>query len=242
LAGTWVQAGYWKDTSTLFEHTLNVTKNNYTIEGNLGSLYANQGDYERALPHFANAVRIRPDLADLHASYGSVLFMVGKVDEAVEQFTAALKIDPKLETTRRDLESAKEKQSEAKGPDKGKLYTALALMNQGTALDACGKPDEAMIKFQEAVRIKPDLAEAHCNLAVALKGQGKLDAAIAQCRKAITLKPDLGQAHNIMAVLLYMNQDFAGAWREVCASRKCGFEPNQEFVQALSQSMPDSHN
>ena len=53
--------------------------------------------------------------------------------------------------------------------------------------------------YQRALEIRPDYAEAHCNLAGALLGCGDVDAAIPHCRKALELKPDFPEAHCNMA-------------------------------------------
>ena len=52
------------------------------------------------------------------------------------------------------------------------------------------KHDEAIAEYREAIRLKPDFAEAHNNLGNALQAKGKLDEAIAEYREAIRLKPD----------------------------------------------------
>ena len=59
-----------------------------------------------------------------------------------------------------------------------------------------GRFDEAIVVCRQAVRLKPDLAEAHSNLGNALKGKRQLDEAIVSYRQAIRLKPDLAEAHN----------------------------------------------
>ena len=56
--------------------------------------------------------------------------------------------------------------------------------------------DEAIAACRQAIRLKPDLAEAHYNLGIALQGKGQLDEAIASYRQAIRLKPDYAEAHN----------------------------------------------
>ena len=48
------------------------------------------------------------------------------------------------------------------------------------ALATQGKLDQAMAQYTEALRLKPDYAEAHNNLGLALAAQGKLDQAVAQ--------------------------------------------------------------
>ena len=47
-----------------------------------------------------------------------------------------------------------------------------------------------MTQYQEAIRLKPDYAEAYLNLGNALQRQDQLAAAVAQYQEAIRLKPD----------------------------------------------------
>jgi len=63
------------------------------------------------------------------------------------------------------------------------------LSDLGKAFDAGGKPDEAVAAYREAIRIKPDFAEAYCNLAVSLGRQGKLDEAIELQKRGAELDP-----------------------------------------------------
>jgi tetratricopeptide (TPR) repeat protein/tRNA A-37 threonylcarbamoyl transferase component Bud32 len=67
------------------------------------------------------------------------------------------------------------------------------------ATAALAKGVEAL---REAVRLKPDFAEARQSLASALIGQGKPSEAVAALREAIRLKPDLGEAHTNLGVAL----------------------------------------
>jgi protein O-mannosyl-transferase len=56
----WVQVSYWRDTVTLFEHTLSVTKNNSMAQGTLGGALYFRGETIRALGHFQEAIRLDP--------------------------------------------------------------------------------------------------------------------------------------------------------------------------------------
>jgi tetratricopeptide (TPR) repeat protein len=78
----------------------------------------------------------------------------------------------------------------AKMPDNERAHN-----NLGIALDAEGRSAEAISQFETVLRLKPDLAEAHSNLADTLaKMPGRLGDAIAQYEEAVRLKPDYAPA------------------------------------------------
>ncbi len=66
-----------------------------------------------------------------------------------------------------------------------------------------GRIDEAIASYREALRIRPDFAEAHDNLGKALKERGRLDDAIASYREALRIQPDHAGAHYRMGNALY---------------------------------------
>jgi tetratricopeptide (TPR) repeat protein len=75
-------------------------------------------------------------------------------------------------------------------------------LNLGTALKEQRRLDEAVAAYHDAIRIKPDFAEAHFALGNVLIGLRRLDEAGAAYRKAIRIKPDFAEAHfNIGHVL-----------------------------------------
>jgi len=53
-----------------------------------------------------------------------------------------------------------------------------------------GQTEEAIHQCQEAIRLKPDYAEAHNNLGYILQSAGRVDEAIHQYQEAIRLRPD----------------------------------------------------
>jgi len=40
---TWMQLQHWQNSKALFEHAVNVTKNNYLMHGNLGVVLGGTG-------------------------------------------------------------------------------------------------------------------------------------------------------------------------------------------------------
>ena len=64
-----------------------------------------------------------------------------------------------------------------------------------------GKIEEAIAHYEQAVRIRPDFAEAHNNFGTALAQTGKIEEAIAQYEQALRIKPDFAEARNALARL-----------------------------------------
>jgi predicted RNA methylase len=65
----------------------------------------------------------------------------------------------------------------------------------GITLQELGRLEDAEKSYNKAIEIKPDLAEAHCNLGSILKELGKLEGAETSYKKAIAIKPDYAEAH-----------------------------------------------
>jgi tetratricopeptide (TPR) repeat protein len=161
------QVSHWKNSFTLFEHTLAVTAQNYVIHNNLGFELALSGRLDEAIMHYRAALRINPDFELAHINLGSALFSQGKIQKSLAYYQAALNQKPRLAGVHHNL---------------------------GILLLRIGRIDEAVVHFQEALRIKPDYAEVYNSLGAALVSQGKILEAMANFRQAIRIKPDLMEA------------------------------------------------
>ena len=71
----------------------------------------------------------------------------------------------------------------------------MAHYNLGIALDDLGRPDEAVTRYEQALAIQPDYAEAHNNLGNALDELGRQEDAITHYEQALAIKPDYAEAH-----------------------------------------------
>jgi len=66
-----------------------------------------------------------------------------------------------------------------------------------------GRLNEAVAQYEEALRIRPDSAEAHANLGDALSTMpDRLDDAVAQYEASLRLRPDSAEAHNNLGLVL----------------------------------------
>jgi len=83
--------------------------------------------------------------------------------------------------------------------------------NWAVVLKERGRNDEAIEKFEAAVRLQPDLAEAHCGLADMRQQQGALQAARDSYRRAVELRRDYPRAWNNLGLVLVRMGDLDGA-------------------------------
>ena len=71
--------------------------------------------------------------------------------------------------------------------------------------------------YREAIRLEPELAQAHANLGMVLCEQGDHEAGLGFLRRAIELDPALSEAHNAMGIVLASRGD---AERGIAAMRR----------------------
>jgi len=78
----------------------------------------------------------------------------------------------------------------------------IAQNNLGGFLKQIGKPADALTHYQEAVRLKPDYAEAHNNMGTVLAALGKPEQAIESYNEALRLNPELAEGHQNLGIAM----------------------------------------
>ncbi|MCE5186018.1 MAG: tetratricopeptide repeat protein [Planctomycetaceae bacterium] len=87
---TMVQCSYWKNSLTLFRHSLAATGDNYTMNMNYGYALANAREYDDAMEQFRRAHELIPILAEPLEKMGLVCADTGRWQQAVDYFQQAL--------------------------------------------------------------------------------------------------------------------------------------------------------
>lgn len=171
----WQQTSYWRNSETLWNHTLACTSQNAVAHTNLANALASRGQRDAAITHFQKAVEAKPNDPECHNNLGLALAGKGQIDEAIAHYQRALQLQPDHVKTHNNL---------------------------GVALGGLGQLDAAIAHFREASRIEPDLAGSYFNHGIALHEQGKTAAAIVQWREAVRLEPTGYLAINRLAWVL----------------------------------------
>lgn len=178
------QLSHWKDSRALWEHAIRNTAGNFVAHANLGSYLRRQGKTEKAIAHYHEALRIKPDYAAAHNHLGAALGRKGKTTVAIAHFRQALQ----------------------SRPDYGPAHN-----NMGAALLSQGKTEAAIGHFHQALLITPDDAMLHYNLGLALQEQEEIETAIGHFQQALRIKPDLEEAHSHIGNLRIRQNNFGSA-------------------------------
>lgn len=91
---------------------------------------------------------------------------------------------------------------------------ALEKFQQGRILHAKKEYRKAVQAFQEAIKAKPDFAEAYHGAGMAYGAMRRTDLAIDNFRQAVRLKPEMPLFHFHLGLAYYMSGDKAKAWEE----------------------------
>src|ERR1700693_1379066 len=173
---------------------------------------------QRQLERLASIVADLPVGPRAHFNYATALQEAGRLDEAAEEFSTALRFNPGSAKAHVNLAAVligKDKLEEARThfedalriePNNAEFHSGYAYL-----LDRLGHPEEAEAECQAAVRVDPKSALAWHSYGAFLEKQGKLEEAIAQYRHAVQVDPRLGDAHIYLASALFVKGDLPGA-------------------------------
>lgn len=158
-----LQVAHWKDGESLFRHAVESTRDNFFMLTQYATLLHEQGDSPASLPYFEQALRLRPDLADIHVNHANALRAVGREEDALRHYEQAVGLEPN---------------------------SAHAHYNLGVARGARGEFDAALRHYTAAVRLRPGFEWAYCNLGCTLLQLDRPAEAVAPLERAMDLAPD----------------------------------------------------
>jgi eukaryotic-like serine/threonine-protein kinase len=167
-------------------------------------------DHAGAEKTLRDLIRFRADDHQAHFNLGCLLRGQGRLDEAMSEHRAAIRLNPDFAEAFCNLgeilsdvnSSGEEARAALREAIRLKPDDAFSHCNLANSLRITGRLDEAMAEYREAIRLEPRLAAAHYGLGAALYLQGKAGAAMTEYRETIRLKPDFAEVHCDLAYLL----------------------------------------
>ncbi|WP_315757771.1 MULTISPECIES: J domain-containing protein [unclassified Bradyrhizobium] len=126
-----------------------------------------QGDLERAVADFDEAIRLAPRNADLYRYRARDLVRMGRIDRALGDFERAIRLDPN---------------------------DPVLFHDRGLAFQRKGDLDEALVDLDHAVRMGFSDAGMYSDRGAVWLAKGRYDRALADFNQALKLDPELAIA------------------------------------------------
>jgi adenylate cyclase len=185
---TW---GYQKqqrgdDFKPMYEQSLQASQKAVNLDPALGDAHRALAQSHLMLENFAQAAEEAQKAIELNPNDAEAWENLGRANPkgdsnwAIEKFTRAMELDPRLFSAHYGL---------------GKIYFDQK------------KYGKAIEHYQEALKIIPSSLDAHINLGKAYQGQGKNQEAIKEFQRVLELKPDHPQAETIREIIKLLSSE-----------------------------------
>jgi len=169
-----------------------------------GNEFYRQGDADRAIAEYDQALRLNPDNVEAHQRLGFLLYNVkNRPQEGMAHLLRTLELDPHNPRAHHDLGMAllyQQKTDEAARhlaealrqmpANLDEQYTLVRLhFHLGEALLLAGKSKESQAHLAKVLELDPQHAEANYRMALALADQGQTDPALLFYARAVKANP-----------------------------------------------------
>ena len=241
-AATSLELRYWKDTRTLFARAMEITSNNYLAMTLVGSMNADAGDLDGAIPLYREALRCQPDYPEAHLFLGRALERKGQGADAISEYTKAVQLKPQLTEANilLGLLLAREKKFDQaaacyQAALRSDPESASAENDWGRVLQSQGRWQESIAHYQRALQWDPALAEAHNNLGIGYLQTGQVAEGTTELRAALQLNPTNLETEYNLAQALNQGQQWteAAALLKPLAAEQPG-DPKTEYQYGLA--------
>ncbi len=178
----------------------------------LGVALRDSGDLKGARASLQRAIALMPPTAAVYVDLGITFVRLGRIPDALGQFEAGLNapgpaapapnwdaaISGLQQSLAGDNSNAISRPPTARHPVLAETHNVLGhlLGRKGT------QSSEVARQFREAIRLRPDFAEAHNNLGLVLIQAGDDEGGIAALREAVRIRPDYADGHGNLGAAL----------------------------------------
>ena len=148
-----------------YTKALEIQPNFPEVCANLGSIYAQQQQWQRAVAYYQKAISLKPDFVGAYRNLAKIFRAINKQKEEAECLYEAMRREPDMAT-------------EAE-------YLAV-----GNVLLINGNLEAAIACYRAAIHLNPNSIEAVYQLGEVFNGRGQLEEAISFYQKAIAINPE----------------------------------------------------
>jgi tetratricopeptide (TPR) repeat protein len=240
------QTAFWKDSATLFAHSLQVTTNNYIAHEHLAAAQKEKAHFEASLENYRAAYRIKSDSVHAREGLTHALIDLAKLDRARGKDAEAMKA---LDEAQR-VGGQDEKMRAAIALAKNDVNTAIELYRKrlrentapddaakahndlGAALASAGKDDEAVAEYRKSLALDPMRYDAHMNLGALLSRMDRNTEAIKEFQAAASIQPTSIEPL-VYAALTYQ---LMNRWSDALAAATRAYQSDPKASNAMLTS------
>jgi tetratricopeptide (TPR) repeat protein len=185
---------------------------------NRGNAYAHNGNHDRAIRDYDEAIRLNPGYAAAFYDRGLAYRLKGAYDRAIQDYDEAIRLSPnfvgalnnrgRVYTINGDYDRAIQDYDEAIRLSPNYQF---AFYNRGYAYQEKGDYAHAIEDYDQAIRLNPNDAEAFKDRGGAYSKTGNNDRAIEDYDQAIRLNPRYADALNDRGRLRFYLGQFVAA-------------------------------
>jgi lipoprotein NlpI len=173
-----------------------------------------KGDCAGALTGFNEVIRREPRHLDAHNNRGVALQMLGRHQDAIDDFSLALSLNPKL---------------------------PVALFSRGVSWKQLGDLERSASDHHAAVTLAPDYAHAHAELGVTYLCQLKYGLALESLTKAVELDRGVRMPLKMRGLAHFCLGDFQAAAKDYGLAVAISADPDAVMLRYLAQARFDSN-
>lgn len=173
------------------------------VYNNLGAVYQQQRQHNKALAQFQEAIRLEPNYAAPHILSGLSLMAFGRTSEAVKELETAVKLQPDEAIPRVKLAQIYDQSDNFSGMIEQYQKLREISPNDPEFVYQLGKAYMRLAGWcsEEIEKINPGSARLHQSMANSYVQQGENERAIESLKRAIQADPKLPELHLALAQL-----------------------------------------
>lgn len=181
------QTSIYHDGATLYEETLALNPTAWIAHLNLGVFLIERGEYQSAVDHYREALRLNSHFPSLHVSLATALHLAGDTDEAYAE------LDRGLASNMPDYEQS------------------IAQVHYAIMLEEQRRYAEAIEHCKTALKLRPDYADALYHYGTELAASGDVLGGIEKIRQSLAISADSPLAQNALGNLLFQSGQIKAA-------------------------------
>ena len=205
IIGNALQAmGKLQEALDWYQKALEIKPDFVEVYANLGTIFAQQRQWEQAISYYRRAISVKPDFAGAYRNLAKIYTQINQAAAAAECLYQALKLEPRK-------------------------ATAEECLSLGNTFSKNGELNQAIACYQRAIQLNPQLVEASYKLGEIFIQNGQWGEAVACYQRVISANPNSGAAYQKLGDALLQQEQLESALQNYQKAQQ--LEPNNTEVK-----------